>query len=107
MVDKSFNDHEIVPDVLTNAPKRPLNVSLLKFDRLFRFSVNRSVSFNLHQVSYGSAVVGLGNELTPTQVKDKPKVTWQAEKGAYYSLVRKKCVKRKIKNVSVDLIHFR
>lgn len=33
------------------------------------------------------AVVGLGNELTPTQVKDKPQVSWQAEKGAYYTLL--------------------
>lgn len=25
--------------------------------------------------------------LTPTQVKDKPQVTWEAEEGAYYTLV--------------------
>lgn len=31
--------------------------------------------------------VDLGNELTPTQVKDKPILTWQADKDAYYSLV--------------------
>lgn len=29
----------------------------------------------------------MGNEITPTQGKDKPKVTWQAEKGAYYTLL--------------------
>lgn len=33
------------------------------------------------------AVIGLGNELTPTQVKDKPRVSWPAEKGAYYTLL--------------------
>lgn len=31
--------------------------------------------------------VCLGNELTPSQVKDKPQVTWNAEKDAYYTLV--------------------
>lgn len=30
----------------------------------------------------------LGNVLTPTQVKDKPKVAWEAEKGAFYTLVK-------------------
>lgn len=29
----------------------------------------------------------LGNELTPTQVKDKPTLTWDAENGAYYTLL--------------------
>lgn len=29
----------------------------------------------------------MGKELTPTQVKDKPQVTWQANKGAYYTLM--------------------
>lgn len=29
----------------------------------------------------------MGKELTPTQVKDKPQVTWDAEKGAYYTLM--------------------
>lgn len=39
-------------------------------------------------MSFPSGVnVNFGNELTPTQVKDKPVVTWQAEKGAYYTLV--------------------
>lgn len=37
---------------------------------------------------YPSGVsVNLGNELTPTQVKDKPQVTWNAEKDTYYTLV--------------------
>lgn len=29
----------------------------------------------------------MGKELTPTQVKDKPQVTWDAEKGVYYTLL--------------------
>lgn len=40
------------------------------------------------QISYPSGVgVDLGNELTPTQVKDRPEVTWEAEMGAFYTLV--------------------
>lgn len=31
--------------------------------------------------------VDFGKELTPTQVKDKPQVTWDAEKGVYYTLM--------------------
>lgn len=37
---------------------------------------------------YPSGVtVNLGWELTPTQVKDKPKVTWEAEEGVFYTLL--------------------
>lgn len=40
------------------------------------------------KVSYPSGVtVNLGNELTPTQVKDVPQVSWEAEKGTYYTLL--------------------
>jgi len=28
----------------------------------------------------------LGNELTPTQVKDQPSVRWNAESNSYYTL---------------------
>lgn len=46
-------------------------------------------TFLLKQVSYPSGVsVNLGNELTPTQVKDKPTLSWQAEKGAYYTVYK-------------------
>lgn len=31
--------------------------------------------------------VDFGKELTPTQVKDKPQVTWDAEKGGLYTLM--------------------
>ncbi|XP_037953957.1 protein D3-like [Teleopsis dalmanni] len=40
------------------------------------------------QIKYPSgAVVELGNELTPTQVKDQPEVTWNAESGVLYTLL--------------------
>ncbi|ALC47240.1 Pebp1 [Drosophila busckii] len=39
-------------------------------------------------VSYPSGVQAeLGNELTPTQVKDQPTVSWEAEAGALYTLM--------------------
>lgn len=42
----------------------------------------------LLKVSYESGVsANLGNILTPTQVKDKPTVSWEAENGAYYTLL--------------------
>lgn len=37
---------------------------------------------------YPSGVtVNFGNELTPTQVKDQPTVTWEAEVDSYYTLI--------------------
>ncbi|XP_055303786.1 protein D1-like [Sitodiplosis mosellana] len=63
-VEKAFTDNEIVPDILNASPKKIINVS------------------------YPSGVtVSLGNELTPTQVKDVPQVSWKAENGAYYTLL--------------------
>ncbi|XP_069686875.1 protein D3-like [Periplaneta americana] len=52
----------IVPDVIDIAPKEFI------------------------QIRYGHLSVNLGNELTPTQVKDIPKVDWEAEDGEYYLL---------------------
>jgi hypothetical protein len=40
----------------------------------------------LLQVSYGAIKVDDGNELTPTQVKDPPTVSWAADDGSYYLL---------------------
>jgi hypothetical protein len=38
------------------------------------------------QVRYGNLSVNLGNELTPTQVKNIPAVHWNADDGSYYLL---------------------
>lgn len=39
------------------------------------------------QVTYPSgAAVEFGNELTPTQVKDIPNVSWNAEANTFYTL---------------------
>ncbi|XP_017777132.1 PREDICTED: phosphatidylethanolamine-binding protein homolog F40A3.3-like isoform X2 [Nicrophorus vespilloides] len=54
---------EVVPDVVATVPKE------------------------VAEVSYASgAVVNLGNELTPTQVKDIPNVKWTADNNAFYTL---------------------
>lgn len=39
------------------------------------------------KVSYTSGVTVEGTELTPTQVKDQPKVEWEAEDGTFYTLL--------------------
>ncbi|XP_046386495.1 protein D3-like [Ischnura elegans] len=57
-----MEQHGVVPDVIDTVPQGVL------------------------QVSYGSNNVNLGNELTPTQVKDIPTVTWDAEGDAFYTL---------------------
>ncbi|XP_058056441.1 phosphatidylethanolamine-binding protein homolog F40A3.3-like [Anopheles bellator] len=55
--------HEVVPDVIPVAPAA------------------------VAKVSYPSgAVVEEGNVLTPTQVKDVPKVEWNAEANALYTI---------------------
>ncbi|XP_067629736.1 phosphatidylethanolamine-binding protein homolog F40A3.3 [Eurosta solidaginis] len=42
----------------------------------------------LVEVSYSSGVkVEAGKELTPTQVKDQPEVTWKADSDALYTLI--------------------
>ncbi|VDN18597.1 unnamed protein product [Gongylonema pulchrum] len=33
------------------------------------------------------SMVDFGNELTPTQVKDRPKVSWEADSNSLYTLV--------------------
>ncbi|XP_054157290.1 protein D3-like [Oppia nitens] len=53
----------IVPDIIDSVPKNKITIK------------------------YSSGVeVNYGNELTPTQVKDKPQVNWPTESGAYYSI---------------------
>uniref|UniRef100_A0A1L8DPV4 Putative phosphatidylethanolamine-binding protein n=1 Tax=Nyssomyia neivai TaxID=330878 RepID=A0A1L8DPV4_9DIPT len=61
-----FEIFEIVPDVLKEIPKNLIKVS----------------------IKYPSGVeVNYGNELTPTQVKDIPSVTWDANVDDYYTLL--------------------
>lgn len=58
-----MDKHQVVPDVIPVAPAE------------------------VAKVSYASgAVVDQGNVLTPTQVKDVPKVEWNADSAALYTL---------------------
>ncbi|CAH2094029.1 unnamed protein product [Euphydryas editha] len=62
-VAKAFEAHGVVPDVVPKAPAGDI------------------------KVNYPSGVeVNLGNELTPTQVKDVPTVSWDAKPDNYYVL---------------------
>ncbi|XP_001851387.2 protein D3 [Culex quinquefasciatus] len=62
-VAKAMEKHQVVPDVIPVAPAE------------------------LAKVSYASGVsVNEGNELTPTQVKESPKVEWNADGSALYTL---------------------
>lgn len=63
-IEKAFAGLELSPQIIPVAPKKLLTVS------------------------YPSDVhVNLGAELTPTQVKDMPSLSWEAEKGAMYTLM--------------------
>ncbi|TKR57511.1 hypothetical protein L596_030765 [Steinernema carpocapsae] len=64
MAVQAFQKHEVIPDVLKTAPLK------------------------VAKVVYDSGVeVNLGAELTPTQVKNPPTVTWEANPEALYCLV--------------------
>lgn len=63
-IEKVFANLELSPQIIPIAPKKVLSVS-------YPNDVN----------------VNLGAELTPTQVKDIPIVSWEAEKGAMYTLM--------------------
>ncbi|XP_016841347.1 protein D3-like [Nasonia vitripennis] len=62
-VASKFKSSEIVPDVLTTAPNDLLSVSFE--DKVLRF---------------------IGEELTPTQVKDVPSVAWKSEASGFYTI---------------------
>ncbi|XP_034936954.1 protein D2-like isoform X2 [Chelonus insularis] len=60
---QDLKTHQVIPDVIDNVPPSVL------------------------QVTYPNNIkVEIGKELTPTQVKDKPQVHWDAEAGAFYTL---------------------
>ncbi|KAI5635703.1 phosphatidylethanolamine-binding protein domain-containing protein [Phthorimaea operculella] len=64
LVAKAFQSSKIVPDVIPVAPEGNI------------------------ELKYSSgAQASQGNELTPTQVKDQPSVSYKAEPGAFYTLI--------------------
>uniref|UniRef100_A0A8D8AUJ0 Phosphatidylethanolamine-binding protein homolog F40A3.3 n=1 Tax=Culex pipiens TaxID=7175 RepID=A0A8D8AUJ0_CULPI len=63
-VPEAFMGQELVPDIIPEAPAM------------------------LAKVTYPSgAEASLGNELTPTQVKDQPTVSWEADPKSLYTLI--------------------
>uniref|UniRef100_A0A1B0AEP2 Phosphatidylethanolamine-binding protein n=1 Tax=Glossina pallidipes TaxID=7398 RepID=A0A1B0AEP2_GLOPL len=58
----SFEKNGIVPDVIDKAPGELMNVC------------------------YGDVQAKEGNVLTPTQVKDQPELSWNAEDGSFYTI---------------------
>lgn len=64
LVAQAFEASKIVPDVIPVAPTKNIE---LKYP--------------------SGAIASQGNELTPTQVKDQPSVTFEAEADAFYTLV--------------------
>nr|QBB01990.1 putative protein D2-like isoform X2 [Cotesia chilonis] len=63
MSTKELEIHQVLPDVIKTLPPSIL------------------------QVTYANNVkVDLGNDLTPTQVKDPPTVHWDADSGSFYTL---------------------
>lgn len=89
-VETAFKNHGIVPNPLAVGPKKMLVVSIFLFlIRIHSFiSLHILIFIMISKVSYPNEVsVELGNILRPAQVKDVPTVSWEAEDGAYYSLV--------------------
>ncbi|XP_059622195.1 protein D3-like [Phlebotomus argentipes] len=63
-ISSKFHSFEIVPDGISSAPENPL------------------------EVKYPSdAEANYGNELTPTEVKDEPIVTWESDPEDLYTLL--------------------
>lgn len=63
-VAEKFKEFEIIPDILNVAPSKLL------------------------EVTYPSgAIANLGNELTPTQVKDKPTLKWDHDDDSFYTVI--------------------
>jgi hypothetical protein len=60
---EKFASEGIIPDVIDEAPGKAV------------------------KVSYPSGAIAEGVELTPTQVKDEPKVEWESEDGSFYTLL--------------------
>jgi len=64
VIAEKFKEFEVVPDILNVAPTKLL------------------------EVTYPSGVtVNLGNELTPTEVKDKPTLKWDHDDNSFYTLI--------------------
>ncbi len=75
-----MEQNSVVPDVIDKVPPNIIKVN--------KINIRSSNQYELRfQITYPSGVrVNLGNELTPTLVKDEPKLEWPVEAGALYTL---------------------
>ncbi|VDM56912.1 unnamed protein product [Angiostrongylus costaricensis] len=64
MAAEAFKKHQVVPDVVGAAPSKTVKAT---YD--------------------GGVEVCLGNVLTPTQVKNPPKLVWDTDQGALYTVI--------------------
>uniref|UniRef100_A0A183F387 Phosphatidylethanolamine-binding protein n=1 Tax=Heligmosomoides polygyrus TaxID=6339 RepID=A0A183F387_HELPZ len=79
MAAEAFKKHEVVPDILSTAPSKTVTAK------------------------YDSGVeASLGNVLTPTQVKSPPKLTWDSEPGALYTVILTGILKERILTADPD-----
>ena len=80
-----MEEQGVVNDVIDTVPPHAVEVKIEQV-KLIRTLI--IVFWFFKKVNYSSgAVVKLGNELTPTQVKDPPiQVKWPTESGAFYTL---------------------
>lgn len=74
--------HQVVPDVIDIAPTEIIQVH-------YRVEIYNWIYINFKfrlKVAFENATVDLGNELTPTVVKDQPSISYSADSDAYYTL---------------------
>lgn len=69
-----------------------LNINVCNIFGLLKMDIEVKITYFINilisfQVSYISGVkADQGNELTPTQVKDQPKLKWNADPSAFYTV---------------------
>lgn len=86
MAEEAFIKGGVQPDVVSAAPSKVAKVSSWN-NFVYLVFLDVLKYFILLQVTYPSGVrVELGNELTPRQVKDQPKVEWEASSDNFYTL---------------------
>lgn len=78
MAEEAFKKHEVVPDVLSAAPHKVVKVSFDSGVEVIEFIPRVNENFQAN----------LGNVLTPTQVQNPPKLSWDAEPDALYTLIK-------------------
>lgn len=90
---EAFKKHEVVKDVIAKAPEKLLKVVFdSKVEVIFYNFFKGFFHYNLKKfffIMIQKIQAALGNILTPTQVKNTPKVSWDAEnEQQLYTLIK-------------------